>query len=276
MKYLIMIFLAVVFVGIFSACAPEKEEEPKQLATPTGLTLYEYEVTWDEVDKAKTYAVVIDEGVEKWVSYNFYEIEDYPEEKTFVIKVKAVGDGVKYTDSDWAEYTYVYETHNPNLTYTLLKNGSGDEVVRKNVNPNQGLKGRVVIPDFYNGLPVKKIADEAFYWNVVGQDPFTGNGCNTSMTSVRLPAYLETIGKKAFRNCVALEEIDIPEGVTRIGGHAFYACSSLQRVKLPSTVTKIGSSAFRRCDCLRSIDIPKDCDINDRAFKESPTVVNFY
>lgn len=287
MKYLIMIFLAVFFVGIFSACAPEKEEEPKQLATPTGLTLYEYEVTWDEVEKAKTYAVVVDEGVEKWVKYNFYEIEDYPEEKTFVIKVKAVGDGVKYIDSDWAEYTYVYEEPNAYLKYTLLNNGLGYEVGKKNANPNQGLKGRVVIPDFYNGLPVKKIADNAFYWDILNPDPETGINCNTSTTSVRLPAYLETIGEKAFLNCVALEEIDIPKSVTRIEEGAFANCIKIREFIIPERVTsiedrtfantaitklpihenikEIGGAAFQSCDNLEEVEWPAHITKIERA-----------
>ena len=121
----------------------------------------------------------------------------------------------------------------------------------------------VVIPESYKGEPVVEIRGNVFCYL-------------RGIETVVLPSGITEIRGSTFEGCSDLREIDIPEGVTRIGGHAFYACSSLQRVKLPSTVTKIGSSAFRRCDCLRSIDIPKDCDINDRAFKESPTVVNFY
>ena len=66
--------------------------------------------------------------------------------------------------------------------------------------------------------------------------------------------------------------------VTRIGGHAFYGCYHLSSVLVSenSKLVEIGSSAFRRCTNLYSIKLPAGVSINQRAFKESPTYVEYY
>ncbi len=121
----------------------------------------------------------------------------------------------------------------------------------------------VVIPEAYNGLPVKEVRGEVFK-NASG------------IKYIRLPSQITEIRGSTFENCKNLREIEIPEGVTRIGGHAFYKCRNLRKVTVPSTVREIGSSAFRECNSLYSIDIPKGADVNGKAFKESPTIVNYY
>lgn len=93
----------------------------------------------------------------------------------------------------------------------------------------------------------------------------------SSLKEVILPKNITEIKGNTFENCSALESIYIPEGVTRIAAHAFYGCTSLSEVFLPDTVTEIGSSAFRKCDSLESIELPEGVNINERAFKESPT-----
>lgn len=121
----------------------------------------------------------------------------------------------------------------------------------------------VVIPESYKGKPVVEIRGSVFRYL-------------SGIEKVVLPSGITEIRGNTFEGCSDLREIDIPEGVTRIGGHAFCDCSSLQRVSIPSTVKEIGSSAFRRCSWLWSIDIPSGCYVNSRAFKESPTVINYY
>ena len=97
-------------------------------------------------------------------------------------------------------------------------------------------------------------------------------GCS-SLKSVVLPQYITEIKGNTFENCSSLEEIEIPSGVTRIAAHAFYGCSSLSYVFVPDTVTEIGSSAFRLCKSLKVIMLPPGVSVKERAFKESPTVI---
>ncbi len=98
------------------------------------------------------------------------------------------------------------------------------------------------------------------------------------LRSITLPSKLEEIRGNTFEECVSLEEIFIPDTVTRIGGHAFYGDKSLSKVTISSKsmLEEIGSSAFRRCDSLQSITLPYGVDVNERAFKESPTDVEYY
>lgn len=40
------------------------------------------------------------------------------------------------------------------------------------------------------------------------------------------------IGSYAFRDCISITNITIPDSVTSIGSHAFYGCTSLTRVSI--------------------------------------------
>jgi len=99
-----------------------------------------------------------------------------------------------------------------------------------------------------------------------------------ALKSVKLSRNIEEIHGDTFEYCTALESIEIPDKVVRIGGHAFYGDYSLSEVKIGpnSQLEEIGSSAFRQCRNLNSIKIPSKTYVNERAFKESPTVVSRY
>ena len=64
------------------------------------------------------------------------------------------------------------------------------------------------------------------------------------------------IGERAFRNCIHLTSLTVPEGVTRIGNSAFEGCSSLSEIILPDSLREIGDNAFRSCTGLASILLP--------------------
>jgi hypothetical protein len=50
---------------------------------------------------------------------------------------------------------------------------------------------------------------------------------NPSLTSIKLPPSLQTLGTNVFRNCTALTSIDLPATLTSIGNNTFNGCSSL-------------------------------------------------
>ena len=90
---------------------------------------------------------------------------------------------------------------------------------------------------------------------------------------------MESIGARAFKNCLNLEEIVIPEGVTTIGNSAFEHCVGLRVVTLPRSVKKIGGYAFAECDSISEIRVPAGeadqiCRLLDAYLKEKIVKMN--
>lgn len=85
------------------------------------------------------------------------------------------------------------------------------------------LTENVVIKEYFQGLPVKEIADYAF------KDCY-------SMESISIPNSIEKIGKYAFQGCTSLKSITIPSSVLEIGKYAFQFCDDLESVSFESTV----------------------------------------
>ena len=114
----------------------------------------------------------------------------------------------------------------------------------------------IVIPEEYNGLPVKKIAAYAFKGY-------------TSLTSITIPDSVTSIGNGAFSDCSSLTSVKIGNGVTDISSWTFYNCSNLTSVTLGNSVTSIGDSAFEDCASLTCITIPDSVtSIGDSAFED--------
>ena len=86
----------------------------------------------------------------------------------------------------------------------------------------------------------------------IGESIFEGSG----LTSVTLPAGLNTISTSAFRGCVNLTEIVIPATVTDIGDKAFADCTNLETVEMSEGVEYLGADAFGNCAKIREILIP--------------------
>ena len=136
----------------------------------------------------------------------------------------------------------------------------------------------VVIPSYYQNLPVTEIGADAF-------------GNNTKMQSVKIPATVTEVGVSAFNGCSALTDvamgknvsaigegafqgtalvhIEIPQGVTEIQNSTFANCAQLTLVSLPKTVTAIGVSAFQYCENLEEVQIEAGgviISLQERAF----------
>ena len=77
-------------------------------------------------------------------------------------------------------------------------------------------------------------------------------GC-TSLTEIRIPESVTSIGGGAFVGCTSLTEIRIPESVTSIGGGAFVGCTSLTEIVIPAGVISIGNDAFFGCASLATV-----------------------
>lgn len=119
------------------------------------------------------------------------------------------------------------EVSNANLVFSL--SSTQDYYY---VSSTLAIKGKVIIPDYYKGLPVRSIYANGFI-------------NRTNIEYVKLPKYLLQISGSAFYGCTKLKEIEIPETVTEVGAYAFYNCTALEKVTVhASTPPTLGTSAF--------------------------------
>ena len=106
-------------------------------------------------------------------------------------------------------------------------------------------------------------------------------GLDSSLVSVTInTTTLTTIGNDAFRACVALKEITIPEGVRVIGNNAFMGSWELGVVNIPSTLATIGNNAFYGCPEVKSFNVEsanaKFASVNGVLFNKDLTVLVAY
>ena len=108
------------------------------------------------------------------------------------------------------------------------------------------------------------------YVTSIGNNVF--NGCrNLRTVTFGGDSKLSNIGKNAFRDCYALQNIEIPNGVTNIDIYAFAGCWSLTRIKLPNAISTIKGHTFDDCNNLESVTFGSSSQlvaIEDYAFNE--------
>jgi len=82
-----------------------------------------------------------------------------------------------------------------------------------------------------------------------------------------------SIGNYAFRNCIGLTSVTIPNSVRRIEDYAFSGCSGLSSVTIGNSVTSIGKNVFEGCSGLTSVhisDITAWCNISFGGLYSNP------
>ena len=80
-------------------------------------------------------------------------------------------------------------------------------------------------------------------------------GC-VKLTSVLLPATVQTIGEGAFYGCTGLTGMVLPESVSAIGAEAFGDCTALASLTANENLKTIGRSAFAGCTALTAVALP--------------------
>ena len=78
----------------------------------------------------------------------------------------------------------------------------------------------------------------------VCDDAFNKSLGSINANTVRIKSGVETIGKRAFRECRNLKLLIIDDGLKDIQDEAFINCFSLMSVTIPSSVKTIGNKAF--------------------------------
>ena len=96
----------------------------------------------------------------------------------------------------------------------------------------------------------------------------------SGLTTVTIPNTLKKLGSQGygnFENCVALENINIPDSVYYIGPDTFKGCTNLKSVTIGSGIEEIYDYAFSGCTSLTSITINAVTPptVTDKTFAES-------
>ncbi len=95
------------------------------------------------------------------------------------------------------------------------------------------------------------------------------------LEEVRIPDGVTFIGESAFEYCSRLKAVSVPDGVTSIGFRAFQGCSALESVSLPDSLKVIGNKAFLQCTSLKSLRLPERLESFTGAFDLSTTRLEF-
>ena len=159
--------------------------------------------------------------------------------------------------------------------YSAVK--ENDKTVGYSVSSLKSEKTEIVIPSEFNGLPVTRIDDYAFYEN----DNITSVTIGASVTeigdsafyncekleSLTLNGTIKDMGDLAFAHCLALESVEIGSGVEEISYYAFFECAAIKEVTVPASVKSIGESAFAFCTSLEKVNFNEGLEyIGDCAF----------
>ena len=206
---------------------------------------------WTEINR--TNATCIEDGI---INYLCPECE----ERQDVVIEKAKGHNcVDYVCSECGHKFYTegleYELSEDKTSYSVTGIGAAIDT-------------DIIIPSIYNDKPVRAIDANAFWnckslTNIKIPNSVTSIGyaafymCE-SLTNITIPDSVISIGAGAFGFCLSLTSIKIPDGVTSIDDDAFLECHSLTSVTIGNSVTSIGVNAFWNCKSLTNIEIPNN------------------
>ena len=268
-KQLALLCLAALSL-IFGACAAEAAATP--LPAPQNLRVEGKILVWDAVEHAAGYVVRL-QNKEQEIEGTSFDLSSLAV-GTYAVRVKAYGDGGKYANSDWSQFSYTAEEavargyDELGYQYTLLEDGTGYSIHRGKVNTFKMEK--IVIPAYYRGLPVKRIEEGGFAMYkptaYIAPNPYTRYLLNEVTEEIVLPATLEEIGPWGLAGMSKLESVVIPDSVTKLEKRAFYGCINLKTVKLPAGLKEIPERCFEACG-LAEITLPDGLEtIGNRAF----------
>lgn len=121
---------------------------------------------------------------------------------------------------------------------------------------------------FKGNTLIESFEELKYFTHLTSIDDDTFNAC-TALTSIQIPASVETIGLRAFKSCSSLANItfekgsilrDIKGGSKMASDYmsidyygAFSDCSALTAIEIPASVESIGVATFSNCKRLASV-----------------------
>ncbi len=153
----------------------------------------------------------------------------------------------------------IYATGTIGLSYELL----ADDTYSVSVGSAGGLE-EIVIPAYYNGKPVTRVANEGFYRLTALKYLYMSDNvkviedlafASSSLETVRFSQNLEEIGYSAFHGCDLTGDIVLPNGLLSIGARAFYSCFRITSFVVPTSVTEAYYQALDHGDWNKQMTI---------------------
>lgn len=149
------------------------------------------------------------------------------------------------------------------IWYATSDDNGGCEVTYK---PAGVYTGNVVIPSSvtFSGKDYKVSGISAY--------AFAGS---SDLTSVSIPASIETIGRNAFQSCRSLSSLSLPSAVWELKEETFYECVNLVSLSAPN-VERIGEYAFANCHSLTDLKLSQNVAfVDDGGFRECKSLTSF-
>ncbi len=143
------------------------------------------------------------------------------------------GDVIKELGKGTAVSIENYYKPYKNATYELSYQVQGDHICITGFRGRD--KGKLIIPEKIDGIPVTKIGKDAFH-----ASNFTG--------SLTIPGSIRTIESESFEDSTFSGNLTIEEGVTTIRYNAFASCDGFTgSLIIPDSVSTIERVAFSQC-----------------------------
>ena len=116
-------------------------------------------------------------------------------------------------------------------------------------NPND------LIGVFEGNADITSFNELKYFTGLTGIPAAAFKGC-INLCEITLPESIKFLGGEAFYDCKVLSSIDIPASIDALPSCCFYNCISLTDVILPNSIKTIGSECFYGCEKLSKIDLP--------------------
>ena len=116
--------------------------------------------------------------------------------------------------------------------------------------------------------------EELEYFTGLGSVADSAFKCCVRLRFVKLPESVRDIGDHAFKECGEVNLPKLPDNLTTLGGSAFCLCTKLSLTSLPETLTSIGNWAFDNCTNLALTTLPSGLtSIGDGTFNRCFNIV---
>lgn len=111
----------------------------------------------------------------------------------------------------------------------------------------------------------------------MGSSGYPWEGYASTVRRLEVKTGVTGIGRSAFSDFEALEEVVLADTVTTIDGSAFSMCGKLSKLNLGSGLRVICSHAFEFCDSLKEVNLPASASsISPSAFENCGNLQNFH